>query len=272
MIEKIQLVRNPLTIIAIFAAIAEIASTSALFALDASLQGIFVWFVMAFPCFLVACFFLTLNFNPRVLYAPSDYESEETFLQIMDSSRRLTNNLQSITGSLNSLESEILDKTFQQWRTLQEEDRKQLTERIDSSLRLIREQVEQTRRSAQTFPLDFIKVSTSGPEYSGSYGADRHDDNLLCEDARLLLVTIAHLADTVNRGGRVTVKTLLDDVKRDRASILRDIRTLEAARLISTAGLNPSTSALEDTSEIRVARRGFKVLIRRGMNVRLPNA
>src|SRR5690606_32026444 len=35
---------------------------------------------MLFPVFLVGTFFLTLNFNHRVLYAPSDYRDENNFV------------------------------------------------------------------------------------------------------------------------------------------------------------------------------------------------
>jgi len=73
MLEKMKAVNNPLTIIALFAALAEIAGTAALAAMDKEIQHIFIWFVMAFPILLVAMFFATLNFNPKVLYAPSDF-------------------------------------------------------------------------------------------------------------------------------------------------------------------------------------------------------
>ncbi len=36
---------------------------------------------MLFPVFLVGVFFLTLNFNHKVLYAPSDYKNEDNFLK-----------------------------------------------------------------------------------------------------------------------------------------------------------------------------------------------
>jgi hypothetical protein len=55
MIEKVKAVNNPLTIIAIFAALAEIAGTVALKLVAQDLQGIFIWFVMLFPCLLVLC-------------------------------------------------------------------------------------------------------------------------------------------------------------------------------------------------------------------------
>ena len=80
MIEKINRIANPLTIIAIFATLAEIAGTVSLGLVDKSLQSVFVWFVMLFPILLVAVFFVTLNFNPKVLYAPGDFRDDKSFI------------------------------------------------------------------------------------------------------------------------------------------------------------------------------------------------
>jgi len=46
-------------------------------------QGIFIWFLMGFPSILVGLFFLILNWNHTVLYAPSDYKDDKTFLAIL---------------------------------------------------------------------------------------------------------------------------------------------------------------------------------------------
>lgn len=81
MVEKIGHIKNPLTVIAIFAAIAEISGTTVLPFIESENQGIYVWFLMLFPVFLVGIFFLTLNFNHKVLYAPSDYKNEDNFLK-----------------------------------------------------------------------------------------------------------------------------------------------------------------------------------------------
>lgn len=80
MVEKIGHIKNPLTVIAIFAAIAEISGTTVLPFIAADNQSIYIWFLMFFPIFLVGIFFLTLNFNHRVLYAPSDYKDEKNFV------------------------------------------------------------------------------------------------------------------------------------------------------------------------------------------------
>lgn len=81
MVEKIGHIKNPLTVIAIFAAIAEISGTTVLPFIESENQEIYIWFLMLFPVFLVGIFFLTLNFNHKVLYAPSDYKNEDNFLK-----------------------------------------------------------------------------------------------------------------------------------------------------------------------------------------------
>jgi hypothetical protein len=80
MLEKMRHVSNPLTVIAIFAAIAEAGAMVVLPFISAASQACFVWFLIAFPIFLVLLFFLTLNFNHRVLYAPGDYRDDSSFL------------------------------------------------------------------------------------------------------------------------------------------------------------------------------------------------
>ena len=87
MIEKIGHIKNPLSVIAIFAAIAEISGTTVLPFIEANNQSIYIWFLMFFPVFLVGSFFLTLNFNHRVLYAPSDYKDEKHFVSSFTKAR-----------------------------------------------------------------------------------------------------------------------------------------------------------------------------------------
>lgn len=82
MIDKISTVKNPLTIIAIFAGIAEVSGTGILPFIDATNQQIFIYFLVGFPVLLVILFFVTLNFNNSVLYAPSDFTNEENYMKV----------------------------------------------------------------------------------------------------------------------------------------------------------------------------------------------
>ncbi|MFC1655279.1 hypothetical protein ACFL3C_00230 [Patescibacteria group bacterium] len=83
MLEKFGPIKNPLTIIAIFAGIAEVSGTAILPFIDINNQNIFIGFLIVFPSILVILFFLTLNFNHKVLYAPSDYKNEENFVKTL---------------------------------------------------------------------------------------------------------------------------------------------------------------------------------------------
>jgi hypothetical protein len=79
--DKWGFIRNPLTVIGIFAAIAEVSGTVVLPLIAEANQLLFTWFLMGFPVMLVLLFFATLNFNHKVLYAPSDFKGEENFFK-----------------------------------------------------------------------------------------------------------------------------------------------------------------------------------------------
>ncbi|WP_397451690.1 hypothetical protein [Pseudomonas sp. NA-150] len=72
---------NPVTVIALFAALCEGSAATALPFLADENQDIYVWFLISFPTALTLLFFLTLNFNHKVLYAPSDFSNEKNFLK-----------------------------------------------------------------------------------------------------------------------------------------------------------------------------------------------
>lgn len=87
MLEKIGHVRNPLTVIAIFAGLAEVSGTVVLPFLNSATQDIYVWFLMLFPAGLISLFFGTLFFRHHVLYAPSDFRSDDGFTNLFQSAR-----------------------------------------------------------------------------------------------------------------------------------------------------------------------------------------
>ena len=76
-------IKNPLTLIAVFAGLAEVAATGVLPILEGQVQNIFVWYVIIFPFVLVLAFFFTLNFNHRVLYSPGDFQDERHFMETL---------------------------------------------------------------------------------------------------------------------------------------------------------------------------------------------
>ena len=149
MFEKIQKISNPLTIIAIFAGIAEVVSTGALINVNVEVQMILVWFVMLFPVFLAILFFLTLNFNPQVLYAPSDFQNEENYLntlrikksQVQVSFSRLNEELESSTDK-------ILEKVIDRIGQEAESQRQSLRNTIANEIEEVKLSVEKTEESA----------------------------------------------------------------------------------------------------------------------------
>jgi uncharacterized tellurite resistance protein B-like protein len=156
MIEKIRAVQNPLTVIAIFAALAEVAGTVALATVDKELQRTFVWFVMAFPTSLVLLFFVTLNFNPTVLYAPSDFRNEENFLNTLVGRNELSSSFQSLTTQLEVAQQQIVTEAVKQVGAAGETERKKLTQIVNQQIELVREKVESTRESAEEITYEAI--------------------------------------------------------------------------------------------------------------------
>lgn len=80
MAKKYAHIKNPLTVIALFATFVELGGTIVLPHLEGEIQERYVWFLMAFPVFLVWLFFRVLWHKHEVLYAPRDYRDDNTFL------------------------------------------------------------------------------------------------------------------------------------------------------------------------------------------------
>ena len=147
MIEKITKINNPLTIIAIFAGLAEVAGTIALGFLAGETQQIFIWFVMLFPAILVALFFLTLNFNAKVLYAPSDFKDEKNFLNTLGVSK----NLEKIQKELKSAEKEIVSRVLSEIKNENDIEKTKLSAIVKKELEPVQENVEAVRFSVSNF-------------------------------------------------------------------------------------------------------------------------
>lgn len=78
--DSVSRVKNPLTLVALFASISEISMAVVLTRLPEALQETFIWFVMGFPCALVLLFFFVLYRRPAVFFAPGDYKQEELYV------------------------------------------------------------------------------------------------------------------------------------------------------------------------------------------------
>lgn len=82
MLDKFGHIKNPLTVIAMFAGIAEVSGAVVLPWLEKDVQETYVLFLMGFPCLLVLLFFVTLWLNHTVLYAPSDFKDDKNFMDL----------------------------------------------------------------------------------------------------------------------------------------------------------------------------------------------
>lgn len=153
MIERINTIHNPLTIIAIFAALAEVAGTVSLATVEPSLQNVFIWFVMGFPTLLVITFFITLNFNIRVLYAPSDFKDEENFIRIIIGSKKLSTSLDVVERQIIAMQSKLSGEMAGD-KGRQGAEVERLAENVTSHIKELRNQVEEVRHSAEVLASD----------------------------------------------------------------------------------------------------------------------
>jgi hypothetical protein len=94
-------ISNPLTIIAVFAGLAETLATVALVQLPSEIQIVFVYFVMAFPTCIVFLFFWILYHKNFVLYAPSDYQNQDHYLEANNLSEKIDEQVDLAFESIN---------------------------------------------------------------------------------------------------------------------------------------------------------------------------
>jgi DNA-binding MarR family transcriptional regulator len=145
MIEKIRSISNPLTIIAIFAALAEVAGAVTLPLVADTIQATYIWFVMSFPVILVIAFFATLNFNPTVLYAPSDYKNEDNFLNMTRRGRDFERSLDQLNEQLEKAKTALVDEIKQEADKLGGAERERLSQVASDQIRLIKGYVDSAR-------------------------------------------------------------------------------------------------------------------------------
>ncbi|MGH1461110.1 MAG: hypothetical protein ACRBB6_03650 [Neptuniibacter sp.] len=102
------IVKNPLSVIAIFAGVAEISGTGVLPFIAPANQELYIWFLMLFPFTLVLLFFGTLNWNHKALYAPSDYKSDESFQENVNGAKSQREGIASMEKLIESKITEVL--------------------------------------------------------------------------------------------------------------------------------------------------------------------
>lgn len=111
MAEQHPIIKNPLTVIAIFSGLAEVSGTGVLPFIAPENQYVYIWFLMLFPSLLVIAFFLSLNFNPGSLYAPSDYKNEENFFRNRFRMATPEEREEKLAGEISNVDVEESDST-----------------------------------------------------------------------------------------------------------------------------------------------------------------
>jgi hypothetical protein len=106
---KTGVVKNPLSVIAIFAGFTEMSGAGILPFITPENQSLYIWFLMAFPFTLITCFFATLNWNHNALYAPSDYTSDASFLAGVRGARSARPDVTHLKETLNTDIDSALD-------------------------------------------------------------------------------------------------------------------------------------------------------------------
>ncbi len=84
--KPLKTITNPMTLIAIFATLSETSAAISLPFLDDDDREYYLWFLISFPFYLLLLFFITLNFNYRSLYSPSDFRKSKHFIRTMTDS------------------------------------------------------------------------------------------------------------------------------------------------------------------------------------------
>jgi hypothetical protein len=104
---------------------------------------------MGFPILLAGMFFATLNFNPKVLYAPSDFKSDENFLNTLIGTKSVYMSLDEIkTGLLEGVRTQIL-QVVEQTKTVGEAEGARLSQTLNRQLQRIESRIEQVRQTAE---------------------------------------------------------------------------------------------------------------------------
>lgn len=159
MLDKIRNIKNPLTVIAIFAALTEVGGTVVLPFLSDENQSTFMWFLISFPSALLILFFATLNFNPTVLYAPSDFQNEENFLNVLRNRKNLEVSFSRLNEDLEGSTDKILETIISRFGQEAERQRQSLRQLIDSHIAELKSSVERTEESVNVVSLQALPRS-----------------------------------------------------------------------------------------------------------------
>ena len=114
---------------------------------------------MLFPIILVVLFFSTLIFNHRVLYAPSDYNNEDNFLEAAKGRRQLDDNFEKLEAEVNAISKTLQSSLPSSSETLDQAQIDDFKIAITHEFASLKARFEATRESADDLILNALPQS-----------------------------------------------------------------------------------------------------------------
>lgn len=111
MIEKITKISSPLSIFLMFGVIIELGITALFPFLSPDERAIFLYFILIFPVLLLVTFIGLIVFRSSSLYGPSDFRTDEAYLQAL-SGKRITVNEIGVETRSKDQTTPIMDAAF----------------------------------------------------------------------------------------------------------------------------------------------------------------
>lgn len=108
---------------------------------------------MLFPFLLVVLFFLTLNFNARVLYAPSDFQTDESFLSALAGRQELSLEFKAIDEQIETVKKEIVNEAVSQVGSISQAERERLNKVIGAQIEALKEKVQAVSESVEDYAI-----------------------------------------------------------------------------------------------------------------------
>lgn len=155
MIEKIKHISNPLTIVAIFAALAELAGTVSPTTIDKRYHIVIVSFLVLFPTLLVVLFFFTLWCRPWVLYGPSDFQNEEHFLEMFTNAQKSSIELDRINAQFQDSNKKIINEVLS-GNNSQKRDTNQISEILNNEAAQMISRIDSARSSLEHYAMGIL--------------------------------------------------------------------------------------------------------------------
>ncbi|MCP3660537.1 MAG: hypothetical protein GY830_09605 [Bacteroidetes bacterium] len=119
---SVKLARSPLGIITL--AFVLVYAIAGLLIVNGNLQPneriIFVWFLVIFPCIVIAVFYLLVSKHNDKLYAPSDFTNEEHFVNILESKIEQSPKLNKLEDFTKQIKKEINNQPLYRYTKLSE--------------------------------------------------------------------------------------------------------------------------------------------------------